>query len=58
MCANKRLSFQGKTVCDVVNARLKHQEAEGVVFDQTAALLMELQHYRQQRCVSRLGCVF
>lgn len=49
--------FQGKTVCDVVSeARRKHQEAEGVVFDQAAALLLEMQYYRQQRCVSTHVC--
>ncbi|XP_050713984.1 uncharacterized protein LOC126997000 isoform X3 [Eriocheir sinensis] len=42
-------ALRGKTVCDVVSeARRKHQEAEGVVYDQAAALLMEIQHYRQQ----------
>lgn len=42
--------FQGKTVCDVVSeARRKYQEAEGVVFDQAAALILEIEYYRKQR---------
>ncbi|KAK8384906.1 hypothetical protein O3P69_014459 [Scylla paramamosain] len=38
------------TVCDVVKeARRKYKEANGVVFDQDAALLKEIQCYKQQK---------